>query len=880
MIKLSQELDILSKYGNLPEEIPNYVVSNLNPKFKLREYQKEALRRFHFYMEDFQGRVKPTQLLYHMATGSGKTLIMSANILYLYERDYQNFIFFVNSTNIIEKTKDNFLNPHSIKYLFDESINFGTKNVKVKEVENFEGVNKEDINILFTTIQGLHIHLNEPRENTITYEDFKNKKIVLISDEAHHINTLTKSRLNESEKDEMRSWEGTVNRIFKSNPDNILLEYTATANLDHPRVQKKYEDKILFQYTLKEFRLDSFSKEVKVLEADLPPIERALQAIVVSQYRRKIAEKHKILLKPVLLFKSNYVNPPLKPGPNKVVSKEFKEKFLQKIKYLTELDLQEIKSKVKSGIVKDAFDYFEKEGINFNNLIKELQEDFSEEKIISIDSRSESEEKQILVNSLEDPDNQIRAVFAVEKLNEGWDVLNLFDIVRLYNTRDARRGKPGKTTISEAQLIGRGARYYPFRLDESQELYKRKYDQDLDNNLRVLEELYYHSAYNPRYIQELKTALRETGIIPQRTKEIQLKVKDSFKKSEFWKNAIIFLNKKIRNDRLDILSLSDNIEFKTEFKYNLRTGYSKDLIIFDNSEQLVIEKDTEVYKISDFDTHVIRKALNKIDFFKFSNLKAYFHHLSSINEFINSDKFLGIVKVEVTGSSDRVKNLSNNDKLEITISLLKKLAKNIKECSYEYIGTKEFKPFAASHIVKDKTLNVAIDENSDKEYGIPMSNPKNPDLQLDLNKKNWYVYNENYGTTEEKYLVKFIDLAIDKLKQKYSDIFLIRNSKLFQLYRFSDGAAIEPDFVLFLKEKKTNKTLIYQLFIEAKGEHLIATDKWKEDFLKGIENEYRIEVIFENKDYKLFGMPFYNESLKREFEKKFNEILKGCNSLN
>ena len=47
-------------------------------------------------------------------------------------------------------------------------------------------------------------------------------------------------------------------------------------------------------------------------------------------------------------------------------------------------------------------------------------------------------------------------------LYEEYDVLNLFDIVRCYTTRDSKAGKPGKTTIAEAQLIGRGAWYFPF----------------------------------------------------------------------------------------------------------------------------------------------------------------------------------------------------------------------------------------------------------------------------------------------------------------------------------------------------------------------------------------------------------------------------------
>lgn len=144
-----------------------------------------------------------------MATGSGKTLIMAANILQLYKQGYRNFIFFVNSTNIIEKTKDNFLNTLSEKYLFAPKIKFGEKEVFVKEVQNFEAVSPEDINILFTTIQGLHARLNYPRENALTYEDFSDKEIVLISDEAHHLQVLTK-------KTEKRmSWKEVGNLLLR-----------------------------------------------------------------------------------------------------------------------------------------------------------------------------------------------------------------------------------------------------------------------------------------------------------------------------------------------------------------------------------------------------------------------------------------------------------------------------------------------------------------------------------------------------------------------------------------------------------------------------------------------------------------------------------------
>ena len=148
---LYQELDAFSHFGGLKSEIPQSVAQNLNPKYELRPYQVEAFARFfHCYKNEFPDKTYPLHLLFNMATGSGKTLIMAGLILYLYEQGYRNFLFFVNSTNIIEKTKDNFLNPASIKYLFNQELVIGNRRLRVTPVENFEAVNPNDINICFT----------------------------------------------------------------------------------------------------------------------------------------------------------------------------------------------------------------------------------------------------------------------------------------------------------------------------------------------------------------------------------------------------------------------------------------------------------------------------------------------------------------------------------------------------------------------------------------------------------------------------------------------------------------------------------------------------------------------------------------------------------
>jgi len=847
--------------------VADEMVQNLNPKFELREYQKEALGRFDFYFSEYQKRQWPAQLLFHMATGSGKTLIMAANILYLYKPGYRNFIFFVNSTNIIEKTKDNFLNPLSEKYLFAPKIKFGEKEVFVKEVQNFEGANQENINILFTTIQGLHTRLNYPHENAITYEDFEDKEIVLISDEAHHLQTLTRNKLSKTLEEEKKSWEYTVMRILKSNPKNILLEFTATIDLGNQNIRQKYEDKIIFQYDLKQFRLDKYSKEIEVLQADLEPIDRALQAVILSQYRRKIAEKHKIKLKPVILFKSKSI---------KESKEENYEGFLAKIKNLSPKDIQEIQSRAKGTILERAFNYFQKENITFDNLIKELQEDFSEEKVMLLDSENVDEEKQLKLNSLESKNNEIRAIFAVNMLNEGWDVLNLFDIVRLYSTRDGKwvRGKykPGNTTMGEAQLIGRGARYFPLQLEETQDRYKRKFDDDVENELRVIETLHYHCLKEPKYIEEIKSTLTEMGILPEKYVQRELFIKESFKKTEFWKKGVIFINDRVQNPRAEIFSLQD-AKIKDNYQYELKTGELREESILDETEKpksSSIAKTKIKYKFADFGENIIRGALDKFELYKFDNLKKYFPHLKSVHEFISSPNYLGNIEIEISGPKEKVNKLTPIQKLKIALFVIKEIAEQARLNTSEFVGTKLFKAKMLKDVFRDKILK--IDSDDERAKGTQ---------SINLSEKDWYAQNELYGTSEEQEFINFIDGFIEKLRKKYSDIALLRNEKFFQVFDFDEGRPFEPDFIMILK--KRNKVIgIYQIFIEPKGDQFKdkqgrfenSKEGWKRKFLLEIENRANTDLKFENKHFKLMGLPFYNKTLEKEFEEALeNKIL-------
>ena len=347
---LYEQLDILRNFGSYTE-IPSYIKENVNPSFILRPYQINAFENFITYFENDKMCRKPTQTLFHMATGSGKTMIMAGLMLYLYKKGYRDFLFFVNLSNIVKKTKENFLNSISSKYLFADEIRIAGERVFIKEVNNFQNTDKNAINICFTTTQGLHADMWSSKENGISFEDFTDKKIVLISDEAHHLNVDTKMlSKNKDEQSNYHSWEQTVRRIFEANKDNILLEFTATCDVNNPQIRAEYESKIIYDYPLAKFRADGFSKEIKTLRTDVSIMERAIQAIMLSQYRLKVFQDNRLSIKPVVLFKSAKISDSIK----------FMVDFLKIVESLSGSELQRISKLTDNETLNKAYAYFKK----------------------------------------------------------------------------------------------------------------------------------------------------------------------------------------------------------------------------------------------------------------------------------------------------------------------------------------------------------------------------------------------------------------------------------------------------------------------------------------------------------------------------------------
>ncbi|MCR5662864.1 MAG: DEAD/DEAH box helicase family protein [bacterium] len=861
---LHEKLDAIRENGN-SASMPRFISENLNPSFELRPYQEQAFENFITYFEGGL-RQKPAQVLFHMATGSGKTLIMAGLMLYLYKQGYRNFLFFVNLSTIVEKTKVNFLNQTSTKYLFADEINIDGERVKIREVSNFQNSDPDSINICFSTIQGLHTDMWFAKENSMTFDDFDDRKVVLISDEAHHLNADTKKKQNAEEQDISHSWEQTVKYIFSKNPDNVLLEFTATCNLSNPCIKAAYEDKIIFDYALSKFYKDRYSKDIITLRSDMPVMERALQALVLSQYRLKVFQSRRLPIKPVILFKAAKIDD----------SKKFMSDFLQYISNLSANNIQDLSEKASTPIMQKAFDYFSEEGISFQSLAQELKEDFSEDHCVSVNEDKDAEQKQILLNSLEDKDNPYRAIFEVKKLDEGWDVLNLFDIVRLYETRQSGK-KVSAATVSEAQLIGRGARYCPFMLNDDQPKFQRKYDEDAGNEMRVCEQLYYHCQNDHRYVSELHAALREIGLDTEKIAQIEYKLKETFKDDELYKTGLVFANSKETKSRADVHGLLPSIR---DIPYSYRTYASssktdyvmEEISSYDDEKADLHIKRMTIKEIASINYAIVHKALMKYPVYKFNTLKSLFPNLRTMREFINDDNYLGGIKIDIESNEQKPSPLTMH---KAVLYVAGKIASSLSGIEETYQGTREFNARKVREVFKDKIANYT--DPHDGGIGVSQNDSKVPyEWRMDLSKKDWYAYYDNYGTSEEKAFVAYFSKNVEELRKKYSKIFLVRNERELCIYSFEDGERFEPDFVLFLQKQNTDGFEQLQIFIEPKGNHLLEKDAWKEKFLLQLKDEaVPVKIFVDDNKYKIWGMHFFNnDNRMTEFDEEFQALLK------
>lgn len=906
--------------GKVQESEYEKIVSNL--KYPFYAWQKQAFENFLLWekIRESAKETKPNHLIFNMATGTGKTLLMAALILYYYYvKKINKFIFFVNQNAIVGKTQSNFLEINHTKYLFAENIEFDGIPVKIKEVEQFSD-SCEDIQIKFTTIHKLHKSIYKENENEVLLSNLMKKDIVLLGDEAHHLNSSTTKgtfedmsfigelKDNAKEEDIEKSWETTVihyllNKENKvENNNNVLLEFTATIPSEES-VQNKYKPLTIYKFDLPDFIRAGYTKEIGLIPSDGNKKQRILQALLFNWYRSQIALDYNIPnFKPVILFRSKIIDDSKKDFEEfKKLIKDLKPEdfsFLNNIK-VDETQSQSYQNKLIQ--ISKIKKYIQDKNYSYIDIISFLQREFEERNCLITNSETNTTQKEKtnpeidrLLNSLEDPRNHIRAIFTVQRLTEGWDVLNLYDIVRLYEGRneghDKKTGKrkAGSTTTSEVQLIGRGIRYYPFAYNNLQKN-KRKFDNNTEHELHCLEEFNFHSDADERYIDELRRELRSKGLVNDKRVEKRFSFKQDFE--NYVKGMMLFANEQIENPERKLTTLDDILRSTEPFVYEVKDSglYSKiiQLHFEKNVDDEVLsvadshhERHTLYKKFADFleEKHIVYKAIHILNlrsdsYFRFVSLKQK-QEIKSIDDFLQKIKEKEIQIIcdsRVIFESGDEYSLSNTEKLNCLIEFFEWLGNELE--TYDI-------PYKGSDFILKPLLECFPEEKRNQSRMINMDNEddKNKNLALEekLKKLDWYANEGFWGTSEERELISYIENNLGNLNQKYTEIKLVRNEEIFKIYDFEHGQRFEPDFILFLKSKENAHFL--QVFIEPKGEHLFEKDAWKNTFLNQIAEKYGVEkiVISDFEQYRLVALPFFNSShiaTKTQFEARFQELL-------
>lgn len=872
------DMDILNEQHGW--ELPDYIIENL--KHEPRYYQSEAIRYLHYTQTSntFKFR-KPKQLMFNMATGSGKTDLMAGLILYLYkEKGYQNFLFTVNTNGVLSKTIDNLTNAQSTKFLFNSNLEIDGEHIVINQISGRfpEFPLPNSINIKFVSIQTLTNELFTQAENIMSLNDYQKTKMIILADEAHHYSASTKKKTKiELEK---ASWEKTLLELLDAHNDNLLLEFTATLDFDDETIYQKYRDKIVYRYTLDAYIKDRYSKNVRRIQTGNSNEDNMLSTVLLSEYRRRYAlEKLGVEIKPVILFKSHKID--ASHEANNLFNKMIENLTVESLSEFLTSQLRSI-SEEQSHTLQLAYQYYvEKDDLS--TVVREIKRGFSPTRILNAND-SDRGAKGLLetgqyqaLNSLESPSNLYRVVFAVAKLTEGWDVLNLYDIVRISNLGKINDKRDAKSTNSEAQLIGRGARYNPFPLNQEIS-YQRRFDEADETASLLLETLHYHTLNEPQYIKNLMTSLDKMNLATgtdEKNPLIEIRLKPSFKKTKVFKTGKLYYNEteeipdshyvNFRAYGIEISSIANITYLKSTYE----TAYL--------SAEAIESKTVQLRGI---DIRYFKKSISRSNFFRFENLKKYLPNLKSMEDFWGENWLdLRNLKLSVTTEKDTiVEEFSAMEKLKIVDNFFNLLAAQIKAGYRKARGTNRFVGYPIEEYLVDYRKRIPNYDTAKQSGSFIEQKVSN----IAFEKFDFFVYQSAVINRNEENLVDAIANHIDELREKYGDVFLIRMDEnmlkgtdkveRLKLHQFEENpreinfSGFQPDFILLLQ----NEDYYLQIFIEPKGEQLVEKDKWKEELLSYI-TEHQEDLIFEDEvdDVIIKGLKFYN---KENSEQTFNQL--------
>ena len=219
--------------------------------------------------------------------------------------------------------------------------------------------------------------------------------------------------------------------------------------------------------------------------------------------------------------------------------------------------------------------------------------------------------------------------------------------------------------------------------------------------------------------------------------------------------------------------------------------------------------------------------------------------------------------------------MTPDQKLYIAEQLLYSIEKDIIPTEERFYGSANFESVPVREVFEENVLRkYTIDPQGNAEFGRSQKTKSETEIFENIDQLDWYAYDDNFGTSEEKYLVRAIHEFMDNLQEKWSDIYLLRNEKAVTIYSFEEGRAFEPDFILLANDKKVGN-ISWQIFIEPKGSQFLDSNNtfknskegWKEKFLLQITERDEAKTLLDDEQYRIVGLPFFNNEMSKEIVK-------------
>jgi len=374
--------------------------------------------------------------------------------------------------------------------------------------------------------------------------------------------------------------------------------------------------------------------------------------------------------------------------------------------------------------------------------------------------------------------------------------------------------------------------------------------------LKIVETLHYHTINESKYIKNLHQSLNTANIEVKEDQynRLEAKIKRTIKKEPWFQHGNIYINKVEPTTAEDYQSLQDyNVHPEYDYDYQkvIEQSFATDTEIVANQQ-----RHTELLIP---DPRMVRKAIQRNQFYRFDNLSSYVPSITSMKQFIGSNAFLGQMKIHVSLPSGlSLDDVSPKRKLHIIEQYLRYVETKIRHNFMKNKGTPVFEGVAIPEVIDDYVIEVNRVTNTDQI--IHEKNMRNQD---------WFIYDKAYVNNLENDFIDLMNDYMDDLKEKYEDVYLIRNERKIKIVEINGTRGFMPDFLLYMK----HDGITYQVFLEPKGQHLLEKDQWKEEFLVSLRHREDIEVLTENDDVRLLGIKFYSE--EPEVKSEFREDFKG-----